>query len=275
MAIPLRTPDEIERVAHAGDVLWRVLDQAVALVRPGLTGADLDRFVTATLIRHMADPVLRRVRNERGDVFPGACCVNINDSVAHAPPSDRPLAPGDLVSLDLSIAVDGWHADACRAVVVGRAEPGRPGPDRPDLPDPRSEATDLAAAAHRVLRAGLAACRPGRMWSEVAGEMRGAADDAGVALVPGLGGHGIGRALHEPPLAWIAPPGPDFRLTQGMILTLEPVVTLGRGATRTEADGWSIRTTDGRWGACEERTIAITPGPARVLTGPGLGPAPT
>lgn len=252
----------------AGDLLWQVLQQAIERVRPGLTGVDLDRLITTALNQHAADPVLRRVRNERGEAFPAACCLNVNDSVAHTPPSERPLAVGDLVSLDLSVALSGWHADACRAVVVGR-----PDLDPSESSRSSSEAVELVAAAGRVLQAGIAACHPGRMWSEVARRVRDEATRAGVRLVPGLGGHGIGRALHEPPLAWLAPPGPDFRLTPGMILTLEPVVTLGSGKTRTGEDGWSILADDGRWGACEERTIAITPGGARVLTGPGLGPA--
>lgn len=255
MSIALRTPEEIDAIARAGDLVWSVIDRLAQRCEPGVTTRQLDDLAREVFTEAGADPVLERVTNEAGDTFPGVCCVNVSEQVAHSVPSDRALREGDLVSLDLSVSLGGWCADACRAIGVGRIS---------------SEAERLSVGARACLDRGVRACEDGRMWSEVASEVRTEAERFGLRLIPGLGGHGIGRSLHESPLAWIDPPGADFRLHPGMVLTIEPVLTLGNGAIELDPDGWTLRTQDGSWAACEERTIAILPEGPRILTGPAL-----
>ncbi len=254
MSIPLRSPDEIESIARAGRVVWHVLGELLSACAPGVTDHELDELASGLLRAHDAQPLTLGLAREGQHPFPGVCCVNINAVAAHQLPTARAIEAGVVLSVDLSASLDGWCADACRSVVVGG---GRP------------ESARLCAGATACLEGGLLACRPGAMWSEVATEMLAAAHELGLTIVPGLGGHGIGRSLHESPLAWIDPPGPDFRLCPGIVLTLEPAVTLGPGQTKTLADGWTLRTRGGARAACEERTIAITPEGPRVLTGPG------
>lgn len=255
MSIALRTPEEIDAIARAGDLVWSVIDRLAPRCEPGVTTRQLDDLARAMLTEAGADPVLERVTNESGDTFPGVCCVNVCEQVAHSAPSERKLRDGDLVGLDLSASLDGWCADACRTIGVGGIS---------------SEAERLGVGARACLDRGVRACEGGRMWSEVASAIRTEAKRLGLCLVPGLGGHGIGRSLHESPLAWLDPPGADFRLHPGMVLTIEPVVTNGSGAIETDPDGWTLRTQNGSWAACEERTIAILPEGPRILTGPAL-----
>ncbi len=255
MSIPLRNPEEIESIAGAGRVVWGVLGELLDACAPGVTILELCEIASRLLRDRGAEALTRGLVGDGPVPFAGVCCVNINEIAAHQFPSDRAIRSGDLVSVDLSASLDGWCADACRSVVVGGAD---------------QESARLCEGAIACLETGIRACRPGGMWSEVSSGVLAAARDLGLTIVTGLGGHGIGRSLHESPLAWLDPPGPDFRLHPGIVLTLEPVVTLGSGQTKTLGDGWTLRTRDGSRTACEERTIAITPGGPRVLTGPGM-----
>ena len=257
MSIALRSNDEIEAIARAGRVVWDTLNHLIERCRPGVSALELDHAARAMLKNLNAEASLGRVRNDAGDRFPGACCVNINDQIAHSAPSSRTLREGDLVSLDLAASLGGWCADACRTIAIGAIDPER---------------ARLMRAASACLERGLRACRAGRMWSHVAAEIRDEAAARDVRLIKGLGGHGVGRSLHERPLAWIDPEGADFTLAPGLMLTIEPAVTLGSGEITLDDDRWTLRTRDGRPAACEERTIAITPDGPRMLTGPLTGP---
>lgn len=263
MAYRLKSPEEIRCLARTGEALWRALCQARAEAVPGVSSRRLEAVVLDRCEAWGLSPSLPAVRHpETGEPFPGVCSISVNDEAAHAPPGDRILAPNDLVTIDLAASLDGWHADAAVTVLVtdGTTEPS---PERARLAD----------AAVEVTQAAIEAMRPGRRWSEAAAAARQAADDLGVFILPGLGGHGIGRALHEPPAARFdtTHDSPhDFGLAPGAVLTVEPVVTLGPDTLAAEhRDGWTLRTASGGPAACEERTVAMTPSGPRVLTGLG------
>ncbi|MEZ6244136.1 MAG: type I methionyl aminopeptidase [Phycisphaerales bacterium] len=254
MPVPIRSAEDIEAIARAGEVVWRVLDEMVGVCAPGVTSRELDARCERRLRELGAEAVLRGFRDGATPGFPGVCCVNINEQIAHATPSERAIVPGDVVSIDLTAGVGGWIADACRSVVV----PG----------GASTESTRLVGATREALARMLRWCRAGERWSSVAAAASGAARQGGFRLVPGLAGHGVGRAVHEPPLCWLGSPGPDFVLRPGMILTLEPILTASDGGMRSLDDRWTIVALDGAISAGEERTIAITRRGARVLTGP-------
>ncbi len=260
MPVPIRSTHEIDAIERAGAVVWSVLDELLDACTPGVRTRELDELAVELLAARGAEPALLGFRADTPSPFPGVCCVNVNEVVAHAVPSERQLRSGDVVSIDLTARLDGWCADACRSIVVG-------GADNP-------EGERLIGAARDALARGLSRCVAGGRWSSVAGAVRGGARLGGFRLVPCLGGHGVGRGVHEPPLCWLGSAGPDFVLRPGMVLTLEPVLTPGDGTTRTLDDDWSIVASDGRIAAGEEVTIAITRGGPGVLTGPdprGLG----
>jgi len=234
----LKTADDLAAMRVAGRAVWRAVSAAVEQCAPGMTTAEVAGTALAAA----------------GDLEGAIVSVCVNDEAAFAPPGPRRLHPGDLVTVDLAGAVGGWWSDASRAAVV--APPG-------------DDAVRLAQAADATLAAGLAAIRPGVAWSAVAAAVRAEAGRRGVGLVVSLAGHGIGRRLHEGPALRLdaAAGGPaDPLLRAGMVMTLEPTVTLGSGATVEAPDG-TLRTADGGLVCTEERTLAVREVGTEVLTG--------
>lgn len=217
-----------------------VLDGALARCVAGVTPRQVERFIASEIAKVGAAPV-------DPSVFAAVASIAVNDAAAHALPSDEPLRDGDLVTVDLPLRCAGWWADLADTVAVGR-----PGGDR------------LVDSARSVLEAMAGAIRPGQLWSQVARAGREQAEMCGVGLVSSLAGHGIGRALHEPPMAWLGA-GPDFTLRPGLCLTLEPVVTGGCGDLVEACDGVTLRTVDGSWAAGLERVAVVTRSGCRLL----------
>lgn len=250
----LYNADDIDRLESTAKLARQHLDEMLSCCvvgeRPSMLALALDavahlgRFVTPMVV----------VENERGDVFNAPCAICVDDHVAHARPSEKPFTPGQLVTIDLMLAIDGWHADVADSVVVGGG--GHP----------------LLGALDEVWAAGLAAIEPGVTWSEVALAMHTAAEANDVRLVRGLAGHGIGLNGHELPMLPLVPRplDPPVILRPGMVFTLEPAITSGSGRIIDSEDGWVIRTTDGAPAACREAMIAITPDGFRTLGGPGI-----
>lgn len=185
------------------------------------------------------------------DGFGHACSISIDDTVAHARPDSKPLRAGQLVTIDLMLSLDGWHADVADTIVVGGG--GHP----------------LLDALDAAWRAGLEAIAPGVAWSDVAAAMARAADAHEVRLVQGLAGHGIGLAPHERPVLPLVPgpSDPPVTLRPGMVFTLEPAITAGDGMTVDLADGWAIRTADDTPAAAREAMIAVGNEQIHVLGG--------
>jgi methionyl aminopeptidase len=259
----------------AGRELWKILDALLALCIPGRSSMDLRREAHRRILASGAEPILLGYTQGGLPPFPGPVCICINEEVVHAPPSARVLRPGDVVTIDLAIRAGGWCADAARSIVV-TAEP-LAGRAQAHSGAQHDQAARLVAAAQNAADAGVAAMQAGARWSSVADAMGRVAADAGLVLIPGYSGHGIGRELHELPRAWSlrpAPPdgpgnpNPDFTLRPGMVLTLEPILTTGRAETILLDDGWTVLTADRAIVAHEERTVAITRSGPLVLTAP-------
>jgi methionyl aminopeptidase len=260
MAIPLKSPEEIQRMARAGALLWSLLQRAAELARPGITTGQLDAWLHDQIRSAGAVPIMHGYRGQRGEAlpFPAAAAICINEEVVHAIPGPRLLRPGDIVTLDCALSLDGWCADAALTVLLGESDPQR---------------TRLAQAAREVLAAAIEAIRPGRPWSQVAVAAGGTAQQAGFELLGDFAGHGIGRSLHEPPAAaFESPEHPaaaarlDFILRPGMAFTIEPVLVPGRAGVLALEDGWTVLTADRAPAAHEERTVAVTRTGVRILT---------
>lgn len=248
MAVPIRSPREIEAIAHAGAVARRVLDEAAQVCVPGASTAEIDEAAAAAMQREGATGVRGYVEREGQEPFAGHVCVNINEEAAHGVPGARRVRENDLVSIDVALCVDGWWADVARPVAASGA---------------RAQA--LRQAADEAMRAGLAAIRPGVRWAEVARSVRGALGE--MNLVRGLDGHGVGRGLHEAPTLAYSDSAPDLVLRPGMVITLEPTVTDGEGTTVESPNGWTLLTADRGWACFRECTVAVERSGIRVLTG--------
>lgn len=260
MSLTLKTPREIDAMSNAGRVCSTLLEQLAIAAVPGATSVQIDRLARRLIADAGAVPILDGYVPAPGrPPFPGAVCVCINEEIVHAPPSPRIIREGDTVTLDLSVSVNGWCADAAITVTMPGAAP---------------EHAALAAATRECLAGAIAAIGPGVRWSDIAALVREHAGRAGLRPLARYVGHGIGRKLHEAPRlpiveaevdAWRHSDG-ELIFRPGMVLTVEPILTPGDARTLELDDGWTAVTEDRTRTAHEERTIAILASGTRDLT---------
>lgn len=255
----LYSENDAAALSGAALLAMRVLEEALELVRPGILPVDIAQLCSRRIRDHAASPIMADMTNAIGSRFGHACAISIDDVVAHARPTNQPLRHGQLVTVDLMLEIDGWHADVAESVVVGGG--GHP----------------LLDALDTVWRAGLEALQPGKAWSDVARAMDLAAQGVGVRLVQGLSGHGIGLVPHERPVLPLVPKrsDPPAVLHPGMVLTLEPAITSGVGEAEDSEDGWAISTCDGAPAVTRERMIFVESDGIRVLGLSGLDDSET
>lgn len=222
-----------------GRVVRRALDAMRAAVEPGVTTGDLDAVALRVFKQHGARSAPKLVYK-----FPGVTCISVNDEVVHGIPSaKRRLAAGDLVKLDVTAELDGYMADAAESVAVGAID----------------DATSaLVAAARDAFDEGLAQARAGNRALDIGRAVEDLVQARGFAVVPALQGHGIGRTIHESPMVpnWPDPAARDW-LVDGMVITIEPIISAGSGETYDADDGWTVRTSDGARSAHHEHTIVV------------------
>lgn len=243
----LKSPAEVEAMAASGALLARTLDALAAAAVVGTSTADLDARARTLIREGGGRPAFLGYRG-----FPGALCASPNDLVVHGIPGPRPLAEGDVLSMDLGVTLDGWVTDAARTVVVGTGEER----DR-----------HLVAAGEAALADAIAACVVSNTIGHVGAAVQARAAREGVGVFPSLIGHGVGRALHEEPqVPNVGAPGQGIRLRSGLVIAVEPMLTLGRPAIRLAPDGWSVFTVDGARATHAEVTVAIGEDGPRVLT---------
>jgi methionyl aminopeptidase len=228
-------------------VVRLTLDALEEHVRPGITTGELDRIAAGVLAGHGARSAPMLVYG-----FPGSALISINDEVVHGVPGDRPLARGDVVKLDVTVEKNRYMADAARTVIV---EAGS------------EVARRLRLCVRQAFERALRVARAGRRVSEVGRVIEREVRGYGFSVVRGLDGHGIGRTIHEPPNV---PNSFDPRqtdvLTEGLVITIEPIICAGSGRAVETSDGWTIRTADGSLAAHHEHTLVITRGEPMLLT---------
>jgi methionyl aminopeptidase len=242
-----KSPEEIERMARAGDVLVATLDMLEGKIRPGVTTAELDAAAERFIRSHGALPTFKGYRG-----FPGSICASPNAMVVHGIPGLYRLGPGDIVSIDVGVTLDGWVADAARTFAVGAIDP---------------VARNLLHATRQALDAGVEQCRPGNRVGDVSSAIQRTAEGASLSVIRSLVGHGVGRDMHEDPqVPNYGRPGRGPLLQEGMVLAVEPMTTAGRAGVRVAGDGWAIFSQDGSPAAHFEFTVAITGEGPRILT---------
>jgi len=245
--IILKNRDEVETMRRAGRVVAEAIAAVRDIVRPGATTEELDAAAARTIKEAGAQPSFLGYRG-----FPKTICTSVNDEIVHGIPGARVLKDGDLVKLDVGAVVDGFHADSAVTIPVG---------------EPTPEASKLIETTERALWAGLAEARPDRRIGDIGAAVQTVAEGAGFSVVREYVGHGIGRALHEePPVPNYGTPGKGFKLTEGLVVAIEPMVNVGGYATRLLPDGWTVVTQDGTLSAHFEHTVAVTPEGPWVLT---------
>jgi methionyl aminopeptidase len=242
-----KSPEEIERMARAGDVLVATLDMLEGKIRPGITTAELDVAAERFIRSRGATPAFKGYRG-----FPGSICASPNAMVVHGIPGSYKLAAGDVISIDVGVTLDGWVADAARTFPVGEIDP---------------LAQNLLAATRESLDAGVEQCRAGNRMGDLSSAIQRVAEGGGLSVIRSLVGHGIGRSMHEDPqVPNYGRPGKGPLLEEGMVLAVEPMTTAGRAGVRVAGDGWAIFSQDSSPAAHFEFTVAITAEGPRILT---------
>ncbi|MBI5285396.1 MAG: type I methionyl aminopeptidase [Chloroflexi bacterium] len=249
MPIIIKSDDEIAIMRQAGSVVAQTLRRLVEELRPGLVVKDLDKVVRREFERHKVVPTFLGYHG-----YPATVCVSVNEEIVHGIPGKRVIQDGDVVSLDLGCTHRGFVADSALTVIVGNAAP---------------QSQELVDVTRESLEAGIRQARAGNRLGAISHAIQSHIEARGFGVVREYVGHGVGRQMHEEPQ--VPNFGPADRgpvLKKGMVLALEPMVTVGDWRTRQLEDHWTVVTADGSLAAHFEHTIAITDGEAEVLTVP-------
>ena len=248
--IRYKTEREIEKMRRAGEVVCRVFSFCSGFVRPGITTLEVDQRVESLIAACGAVPAFKGLYG-----FPASICASINEEVIHGIPRGRILNEGDLLTVDVGVIWDGYHADAARTFAVGEVS---------------GAARALMEATAESLDRGIEQCRPGRRLSDIAYVIESVARNRGYRIVEGYVGHGIGISLHEEPQVpnSVSPALllQDLVLRPGLVIAIEPMLQEGCGELRTLKDGWTVVTGDSKLAAHFEDTVAITERGPVVLT---------
>jgi methionyl aminopeptidase len=243
----IRSQAELNALRTIGRIVRATLDEMAADVRPGVTTRDLDQTGAAVLRKHGAESSPPKVYG-----FPAATCISVNDEAIHGIPGHRALQEGDLVKLDVTADKDGFVADAAVTVRVGKVSP---------------TADALARCATTAFREALKAARAGNRVYDIGRAVEREVQRRGFSVIRQLCGHGVGRAIHEEPSV------PNYydqrcrtKLTDGLVITIEPIISAGDGSAELQKDKWTIRTFDGSLAAHYEHTIVVTSGKPILIT---------
>ncbi len=241
-------PEELAGMRAVGAVVCRMLDAMKRAVHPHITTADLDEIGARVMREYGAQSAPALVYR-----FPGVNCISVNEEAVHGIPGKRKLREGDLVKLDVTVEKDGFMADGAITVPVGVVS---------------EEKQRLIACAEQAFAVAMQVARAGSRVSEIGRAIEGEVRRSGFSVLRALGGHGIGRTIHEDPRVPNYP-DPDTHqiiLTEGLVITVEPIITAGTGQAVLARDGWTIRTADRRISAHYEHTLMITQGEPILLT---------
>jgi methionyl aminopeptidase len=242
-----KSPEEIEKIAAAGQILARCLTMLRGKARPGVTTADLDQAAEKFIRSQGATPAFKGYRG-----FPGSICASPNSMVVHGIPGPYRLDRGDILSIDVGVVLDGWVADAAVTVPIGQISP---------------VARRLLESTKASLFDAVEQARPGNRLGDVSHAVQKRVEADGFSVVRSLVGHGVGRDMHEDPqIPNFGDPGTGVELQPGMVLAVEPMVTVGDHPIRMGSDNWSVYSQDGSLAAHFEHTVAVTEEGPRILT---------
>jgi methionyl aminopeptidase len=238
---------EIERIAAAGALVAETIAHVGSQLEPGVTTDELDAAADAFIRERGGLPTSAGYKG-----YPKAICISANEVVVHGIPGPYAVADGDVVTIDVGVTLDAYIADSAYTFAVGEVD---------------TEAQRLLDVAQEALAAGIAEARHGNRVGDIAHAVQTVVEDAGFSVVRSLVGHGVGRYYHEDPhIPNFGEPGRGPRLSEGMTIAIEPMITAGGPDITVADDGWTISTADGSLSAHFEHTVAILPDGPRILT---------
>jgi methionyl aminopeptidase len=252
---PLRNDGQIklydqagfEGMRRAGALVAECLDAVEDLIEPGLPTVEIDRFIFDFAQRHGALPATLGYKG-----YMASTCVSINHVVCHGIPSDKPLKDGDIVNIDVTLILDGWHGDSSRMYMVG---------------DVKRAAARLVDVTYEAMMRGIAVIRPGATTGDIGHAIQEYAEAERCSVVRDFCGHGVGRLFHDTPnILHYGRPGEGVELRPGMIFTVEPMINLGRPHVKVLADGWTAVTRDRSLSAQFEHAVGVTDAGHEIFT---------
>jgi methionyl aminopeptidase len=244
--IARKTEAQIEKMAEAGAVHARCMQMVTAMVRPGVTTAELDAAAEKFIRSQGGVPTFKGFRG-----FPGSICASPNSMVVHGIPGPYELSKGDILSVDIGVTLDGWVADGASTIPVGAIDP-----TTSELLRVTKESLDLAVEQ----------MVPGNRVGDISSAVQAHVEGAGFSIIRSLVGHGIGREMHEQPqIPNYGSPGRGPEIQEGMVFAIEPMVNVGGPDVYMDDDGWSVYSEDGSMAAHFEYTVAATDKGPRVL----------
>ncbi|MCO6418158.1 type I methionyl aminopeptidase [Siccirubricoccus sp. KC 17139] len=249
--ITIHAPEDFAGMRAAGQLAAATLDMITPHVRPGVATEELDRICHEYIVAHGAVPAPLGYRG-----YPKSTCISINHVVCHGIPGDRVLAEGDILNIDITVILDGWHGDTSRMYVAGQ---------------PSTKARLLLDVTYESLLLGVAAVKPGATLGDIGHAIQRFVERHRFSVVRDFCGHGIGRRFHEPPnVLHFGRPGEGPVLRPGMFFTIEPMVNTGRPEVKILDDGWTAVTRDRSLSAQFEHMVGVTETGCEVFT---LSPA--
>ncbi len=245
--IVCRSQGEIAKLRRVNQLVGRILAELRRLAAPGMTTAEIDRVAEAQVRAAGAEPAFKGYHG-----YPATICASVNEQVVHGIPSDRKLVEGDILSIDMGAKLDGFYGDCAVTVPIGTVAP---------------EAADLLRVTEEGLFRGIEAVKPGARVSDIGAAVQQHVEAHGFSVVREFVGHGIGTSLHEEPqIANYGPGGRGPRLSEGMVLAIEPMVNAGKPAVKVLSDGWTAVTRDSSLSAHFEHTVVVTKEGCEILT---------
>jgi methionyl aminopeptidase len=245
--IVCRSQSEIEKLRRVNQLVARILAELRRTVAPGVTTHDIDALAERRVREAGAEPAFKGYHG-----YPATVCASVNEQVVHGIPSSRALVAGDILSIDMGAKLDGFYGDCAVTVPVGSISP---------------EAASLSRVTEEALFRGIAVVKPGARVSDIGAAVQRHVEAHGYSVVREFVGHGIGTELHEEPqVANYGPGGSGPRLSEGMVLAIEPMVNAGKAAVKVLSDGWTAVTVDRSLSAHFEHTVVVTREGTEILT---------
>ncbi|HEY3644374.1 MAG TPA: type I methionyl aminopeptidase [Gammaproteobacteria bacterium] len=248
MPVTIKTPEEQDKMREAGRLAGQVLDMIGPHVKPGVTTDELDRICNEYIVNTQKTIPA----NVGYNGFPKTICSSVNHVVCHGIPNDKKLKNGDIVNIDVTVIMDGFHGDTSKMYYVG---------------EPSVLARRLVEVTHEAMLMGIEMVRPGTRLGDIGHAIQQFAEGHGFSVVREYCGHGIGRIYHEDPqVLHYGSPGIGLELKAGMTFTIEPMINAGKRHVKTLPDGWTVVTKDHSLSAQWEHTILVTPTGHEILT---------
>lgn len=253
--ITIKSEEEIKIMAEGGRILAEIMKDLEKMVKPGITTNEINRAAEALIFKFKGKCSFKGYKdydNSSVKPFPACLCASVNEEIVHVIPSDRVLKEGDIFSLDLGIKYQGFHSDMAVTVPVGNIS---------------SEASKLIFTTKESLKKGIEKAISGNTFGDIGNAIQKYVEAQGFNVVRELCGHGIGRDLHEEPqILNYGKKGSGFKIKEGMVFCLEPMVTIGDWRIKSAKDGFGLQTQDSSLSAHFEHTIAVTKNGVKILT---------